>query len=867
VEGERQTRLGISVEGLAAIGGLVLVAVAAIVDITVGSGISLLVIGPLITATLGRARDTAVVAVVAIVASIPLGFIDSKFETTGHWVGVAAVTIGGVLAIAGARLRERLRHQQLGLGEELDRERGERVRADLLNRASELLASPFEPGEMLATLANFAVPDMADMCFVDVVAPDGSLSCEAVGSLNAEWVAEVRTTRAQAPLDPDGVHPIAVAARTGFARLVPAMSAADLRSFASSDDHFELMTRRRYRSAVVVPLVSGGRTLAVISMLRVEGSPPYVHPDLRAAADLAHRVALALDNRRLFGDLRRAERRLDATLSNLAEAVTVIDSTGLIYANQAAADTLGYATPEELLAVPFPEPYRRFVAYDEDGRRFQADRMPVVRVLADRPAPPVVLRIIDRETGQEFWRLAKASPVRDEDGNILFAVSVTEDITEVKRAELSQRFLASASKLLSSSLDFEVVLDKVAWSVVPEVADWCIVHMPDERGVMRQVAFAHRDRARLALGEELAEHIPNERSTVMQSWRKGRAVLLSEVPDEGRVGGADTDRASDILRELGMQSVAAVPMRSGDEVIGVISFVTEPPRRIDHWQLELVEELGRRAGVAVENSRVHQARTYIATTLQNSLLPPRLPSVPGLEIAARFRAAGGQLTEVGGDFYDMFEAAEGWMIVVGDVTGKGPDAAATTSLARYTLRTAAAYEACPAQILSRLNEALAADEDRRQLVTAICAQIVADPAGGRARVRLACAGHPPAYVLRGDERAPRAAGRPGTLLGAFNGVTYHDEVIDLEPGDVLVLYTDGVTDTRGTYERFGQERLEHTLTGLHGSTAEAVAQSLDDAMLAFQDGPQRDDVALLVLRSLPAADSEADAGAGAAAAA
>jgi serine phosphatase RsbU (regulator of sigma subunit) len=206
----------------------------------------------------------------------------------------------------------------------------------------------------------------------------------------------------------------------------------------------------------------------------------------------------------------------------------------------------------------------------------------------------------------------------------------------------------------------------------------------------------------------------------------------------------------------------------------------------------------------------------------------------------------------------MFEAAEGWMIVMGDVTGKGPDAAATTSLARYTLRTAAAYEACPAQILARLNQALAADEDRRQLVTAICAQIVADPAGGRARVRLACAGHPPAYVLHG-EQTPRAAGRPGTLLGAFDGVTYDDDVIDLEPGDVLVLYTDGVTDTRGTHERFGQERLEHALSGLHGSTAEEVAQSLDDAVLAFQDGPQRDDVALLVLRSLPAAESDEDA--------
>ncbi len=863
MDGERQTRLGISVEGLAAIGGMVLVALAAIVDLTIGAGISLLVVGPLVTATLGRARDTAVVAAVAFLAAIPLGFVDDNFTSTGHWVAVAAVALGGVLAVAGARLRERLRDEQFGLGQELDRERGERVRADLLNRAGELLATPFERRQMLSTIADIAIPDMADICIVDVVGADGSLTCEAAGALDKGWVADVRAVRTRHPLDPEGPHPVAVAARTGFARLVPAMSPSDLKSFASSDEQFELMTRLHYGSAVVVPLVSGGRTRAVISMLRVQDSPAYVHLDLRAAADLAHRVALALDNRRLFSDLQRAERRLDATLSNLTEAVTVIDSTGLIYANQAAADALGYATPEDLLTVPFPDMYRRFTAYGEDGRRFPIERMPVVRVLGDQPAPPVVLRIVDRQNGHEFWRIAKASPVRDEDGNIVFAVSVTEDITEVKRAELSQRFLANASKLLSSSLDHDVVLEKVAWSVVPEVADWCVVHMPDDRGVLRQVAFAHRDPQRLALGEELAHHVPNDLSTIMRTWRAGRAELVREMP-AGRVAGADTDRASELLQTLGMHSLAAVPMRSGEEAIGVISFVTEAPRRLEEWHLELVEELGRRAGVAVENARVHEARTYIATTLQNSLLPPRLPDVPGLETAARFRAAGGQLTEVGGDFYDMFEAAEGWMIVMGDVTGKGPGAAATTSLARYTMRTAAAYESDPAEILGRLNDALAVDEDRRQLCTATCAQVVPDPLTGRSRVRVACAGHPPPYLLRGDE-PPRPAGSPGALLGAFDDATYTDEIVDLEPGDVLVLYTDGVTDTRGEHDRFGQERLHEALCGLGGASAEEIAQRLDETVLAFQEGPQRDDVALLVLRSLPVAGIGADTGTAAAA--
>jgi serine phosphatase RsbU (regulator of sigma subunit) len=198
--------------------------------------------------------------------------------------------------------------------------------------------------------------------------------------------------------------------------------------------------------------------------------------------------------------------------------------------------------------------------------------------------------------------------------------------------------------------------------------------------------------------------------------------------------------------------------------------------------------------------------------------------------------------------------------VMGDVTGKGPEAAATTSLARYTLRTAATYEPQPAQVLARLNAALATDEDRRQLCTAICAQIVPDPVGGRARVRLACAGHPPAFLLRGDE-PPQPIGRPGALLGAFDDADYSDDIVELEAGDVLVLYTDGVTDTRGETDRFGQERLADVLTGLRGLDAEQVATRLDDAVLAFQDGPQRDDVAVLVLRCVsPAQTNGANAG-------
>jgi GAF domain-containing protein len=849
VEGHRPTLADAPPERLAALAGVLAVVVAALVDVSIGSGISLLVIGPLLTAMIGRARDAAAVAVLAVAVSVPLGLVGGKFNTTGHWIAVVAVTAGGVLAVAGARLRERLVDDERGAREQLGHERDERLRADLLARAGRLLDSQFEPDAMLAELAELPVPDMADLCAIELVAPDGTLHDGPVSTATDELAADLGELRARFPIDPRGPHPVAIAARTGRSILVPMLTLDDVQPVVESDEHLELMRRLRFRSWIVVPLVAAGRTLAVLSMLRVVQPTPYVDADLRAATDLCRRAALTLENARLFSELSATERRLDATLSNLTEAVTVITRKGLVYANQAAADGLGFATPADMLAAPFPQMFRRFMVYGENGRPFPLARLPVEQVLAGETMEPAVLRVLDSRDGSEAWTLAKASPIRDGAGEVAFVVSITEDITDVKRAELAQRFLATASKLLSSSLDPDTVLDKVAWSVVPEVADWCIVHMPDERGVLRQAAFAHRDPARLALGEELATSVPNELSTIARAWREGSAQLVAEMPD-GPVAGASTQRISDLLRELGMSSLAAVPMRAGDETIGVISFVTEAPRRLETWHLELVEELGRRAGVAVENTRVHAARSYIATTLQNSLLPPNLPAVPGLTIAARFRAAGGRLTEVGGDFYDLFAAAEGWMMVMGDVTGKGPDAAATTSLARYTLRTAALYEPQPSQILARLNSALAADIERRQLCTAVCVQIVPDPSTGRARVRITCAGHPPPYLLRRDE-PPRLAGEPGALLGAFEDAEYVDQVLELEPHDTLVLYTDGVTDTRGARERFGQERLVEALTGVAGLGPEEIASHVDEAVLAFQEGPQRDDVALLVLRCAP----------------
>jgi PAS domain S-box-containing protein len=815
-----------------ALGIAVLAAIVAI-DVALSNTVTLtpwVLIAPMFIATRGTVRETAIIAAVAFLASIGLGSLNGTFGEAIHISHMALVAAGGLLAVFTAGVRRRLDAERQRTSALLDRERAERVRQEFASRASQLLEAPPDPMTMLDEVAGLAVPDMADLCIIDLLEPDGTLKGVVVRSTDPHDADALREQRARAPIDPAGEHPVAQAARTGRAVLLPELSDIDLQRYAGSPEHLELMMRLRYRSAIVVPLGARGRTLGVMSLLRFESDAPYDDQDFSVARDLARRATLAIDNARLFGDLQRAESQLETILQNLSEAVTVQDASGeLVYANQAAADIMGAASPEELLATPVAEIAGRYWQFTEDGEPFPPDAYPGRRALGGERPDPVVLRQVDRATHEERWVRLAATPILIESTNERLAVTVTEDISDVVHIARRQRFLASATKMLASSLDVDATIEKVAWAVVPDFADWCAVHVPDAQGNLRRVAIADLDVAEPERFEALA-------SELFARTPPGESSLDDVRLDAGSPGE--------------VASVAVVPLVfPGDQARGAITLVAAGRgRRLSLADLALMEEIGRRAGVAIANARVHAARSHIASTLQRSLLPPRLPAVPGLTIAARFRAAGVS-SEVGGDFYDLFPAVNGWMVAIGDVTGKGPVAAAITSLARYTLRTAALYERRPERALERLNDVLLADPERRQLCTAVCAHLTNGPEG--VHLRMVCAGHPSPYVLRaGDGVMP--AGQPGTLLGAFEEVAWEATELDLNPGDTLVLYTDGVTDTtRRGGERFGQDRLAALLSTCADLPPEDIARRIDAALMAFEEGSQRDDLAVLVLRADP----------------
>jgi serine phosphatase RsbU (regulator of sigma subunit) len=298
---------------------------------------------------------------------------------------------------------------------------------------------------------------------------------------------------------------------------------------------------------------------------------------------------------------------------------------------------------------------------------------------------------------------------------------------------------------------------------------------------------------------------------------------------------------------------AGFPVRDPDgHVVGALWAADHLPRRWSAGDAEVLEALAHIASreVALQVALQHSAeRAELAQTLQESLLPPRLPEIPGLDVAARY-VAGRTGTEVLGDFFDVFPSVRGsWGIVVGDVCGQGVPAAKSTALARYTLRAEAHRETRPSVILAALNQALLewlTDDPR--FLTAIYATVRPTRAG--ASVQISSAGHPLALMRRADGRV-QALGRPGTLLGLLPDPELSDSHGLLRAGDSLILFTDGITEARRRADRelYGEDRLRDCIAGLAGASATQMADAIQQAALVFSGEDCGDDTVALVLKA------------------
>lgn len=527
----------------------------------------------------------------------------------------------------------------------------------------------------------------------------------------------------------------------------------------------------------------------------------------------------ALEARRENDQARRvadaAREQLDAMLGALAEAVTVHDEGGrTVYANDAAVRLLGAASVDEVLATAPGDLAARFTISYEDGAEVAVEDLPGRRAVLGEPAPALLTRSVHRASGRALWLLTKATVVRTADGELL-AVNVIEDVTSAKENERRQRFLAEVGRALAFSVDPDNALERVARLSVPVLGDWCTIDVLDAHGRLRRGPLVHIDPDQAVLGRDQPGSSPHHAAA---------AQIMA--------GGPAVRRRTAIL----------APLRIGGHTLGVITVATaQSVRAYDESDLAFVSDLAVRLAVAVDNARLSADRAQAAATLQRSLLPERLPDIEGLATATSYRP-GDRASEVGGDFYDLFRPDGEAMVVLGDVTGKGVDAAALTAQVRHTARTAARFDPRPSAVLTVVDEVLR-EHPALSLVSAVCARLRETDAG--VEVDLASGGHPLPLLL-GADGTVRAVGRPGVLLGAAPGGAWPETTLVLEPGATLLFYTDGVTDAPGDGERFGDERLRRTAAAGPRDPS-ALVERVDAALEEFRRGRTSDDRALLAL--------------------
>jgi serine phosphatase RsbU (regulator of sigma subunit)/anti-sigma regulatory factor (Ser/Thr protein kinase) len=412
----------------------------------------------------------------------------------------------------------------------------------------------------------------------------------------------------------------------------------------------------------------------------------------------------------------------------------------------------------------------------------------------------------------------------------------------IRRARLS--FLAEASDLLAGNLDQEKTVALAAQLVVPRLAAWCAALLPGENGELSPAYVWHADESLIDALTGLLKEAPAPQVRPGEGPREWSLNAAAASPPAGDPGSA-------AAAELASDPAWCLPLVARDRSLGI--FLIGRPREgaLAREAVELAEDLTRRVALALDNARLYSEQLQATNALQRSLLPPELPDIPGVELAAGYAAAG-EGNEVGGDFYDVFEATPGrWRFAIGDVCGKGPEAAAVTGLTRHALRILAREGHDVPTVLERLNALIVDEGSRARFITLIHGELMPPSASGEAAVvSLVCAGHPQPLLLR-SAGGVEVVADPQPLLGVLDGVTFEQNTFRLSPGDVLLCVTDGVTERRsGDRLLDDDDGLRDVLGDCPDLNAGSVVARIQRTVREFGSDPPTDDLALLVFRGL-----------------
>ncbi|WP_031080812.1 SpoIIE family protein phosphatase [Streptomyces sp. NRRL WC-3549] len=457
-----------------------------------------------------------------------------------------------------------------------------------------------------------------------------------------------------------------------------------------------------------------------------------------------------------------------------------------------------------------------------------------------------------RYTNEEALRLQFAAD------RIALAVESARlgELERLRRGSLS--FLVEASDLLAGTLDRDQTLALMAQMTVPTLATWCAVYtIADQLSEPYLSYVLHEDEERIDGLKELLSSIapPDPVPTPgARIWpAPARAGHEAALRVSTRTLGRDAPLSMGSAARTTLATAAAVggetvvlPLVARNRVIGMLTLGKPSDEHFRQEILELAEDLSRRAALALDNARLYSERMAISQSLQRSLLPPGLPDVPNVEIEVIYRAAG-EGNEVGGDFYDVFPIRDGaYGFAIGDVCGTGPEAAAVTGLARHALRLLAREGFGGPAVLERLNAAIMDEGDRSRFLTLLYGELWPQE-DGSALLKVVCAGHPLPLRLRQDGSVEPAAD-PQPLLGVMDDLELYEQEVTLDPGDVLLCVTDGVTERREGTRMLGDDGLAEVLSVCTGLTAGAVAGRILRAVERFAAEPASDDMAILAMR-------------------
>ncbi len=728
-----------------------------------------------------------------------------------------------------------------------------------------------------------------------------ALSADAVAILLADREGNL-VVRAALGLQSELFREVHIAVGAGMAgRVVAERRPYVVKDLSTIEVASETLRDSGVQSLVAVPIFGGDRVVGVLHA----DSYRLGYFDERHAALLsvvADRLGAAIEQVRLF----EAEREARAQAELLAGRLARLQRVTAVLSRELDVDEIAQVVLSELSQDIAAEGSTQLIWVVEGDRlRLVAPggARPETRLFADMalderlPGPAVVksgepLWFGSRRELEEFGELRKAQltgealavlplvvedraigvlavsyprPRAFADGEKLYLSVAARQVAEALhraalrhsrvRDNLANALLSDVSAALGASLDLPTSLRGALGEIVPRLADLAVVHLLDDLGVPRRVALVHRDPESEAVLVQAPEEPGLEAHPLLVALAtgQGRPILLpqsNELVDEVAINETHARR----LAQLQITSAVAAPLWARGEQLGVLALmrlgVSPPYQRED---LELAAEIGARASNAIDNALQHERRVAVARALQASLLPPALAEVPGAEVSAFFHPASAGI-DVGGDFYDLFPVdGKRWVLMIGDVSGSGPAAAALTAQVRHGARVAARAGLEPAAVVAAVNTTLDETTGSEWFCTMVYAELT--PHDDGIDLQVICAGHVPPLVVAGGHVEELDGQAP--LLGVMPGARFPPRRLRLAPGHALVMVTDGATEARSTDRMsadpfFGEERLCRAVADAAGRHAHGLVQAVADAVFAYSGRQLDDDLAVVALRAVPA---------------